>query len=113
VRPATPERSLPDDDQRPLLGRTTPEDGDAEPSAVTLKGCLERVDGKAFQLRPVANHAATVTQDVRLEGAVDQLQTRIGRLVEVRGTYEQGTPSTRDPFLAVTRVREIAGTCEQ
>jgi hypothetical protein len=106
-----PERGGGDDDERPLTGRSTPEAGDPEQSTVVLKGCLERVDAKAFRLRGTRGNDATVTEDVRLEGAVDLLRANVGKLVEVRGTYEQGTPATTDPFFSVTRVKPLAGEC--
>ena len=102
----------PDDDERVLGGLKTPEDGDAEVLTTTLRGCLERAGAKGFRLRDIENDDATVTEDVRLEGAVEQLRGLVGRTVEVRGTYEQGTPSTTSPFFSVGRVREVSGTCE-
>ena len=100
------------DDERPLSDRTTPEAGDVESSTLTLRGCLERINAKAFRLRDAKNNDATVTEDVRLEGAVDDLRPLVGRVVEVRGTYEQGTPATTDPYFSVTRVREVSARCE-
>ena len=99
------------DDERPFPARPTPEDGDPEVGTVTLKGCVERVNAKAFRLRGVKGDEATVTEDVRLEGAIEDLRANVGRMVEVRGTYEQGTPSTTDAFFSVSRVRQIPGEC--
>jgi hypothetical protein len=101
-----------DDDERVLGGLKTPEDGDSRVTALTLRGCLERAGAKGFRLRDIADDDATVTEDVRLEGAVDQLRDLVGRAVEVRGTYEQGTPTTTAPFFSVARVRQVSGTCE-
>ncbi len=114
--PAPPARPLPapdagGDDERPLSRRASPEDGDPSMTATTLKGCLERVDGKAFRLRGVKGNDATVTRDVRLQGAAERLRAHIGSVVEVRGTYEQGTPATTEAFFNVTRVRQLADSC--
>lgn len=99
-------------DDRSLNRRPNPEGGDANVSELTLTGCLERVNPKAFRLRQIAGRDDTVTEDVRLQGALDQLRPMIGRVVEVRGTYEQATPTTTDAYFSVARVREVARTCE-
>jgi hypothetical protein len=113
--PATP-RPLPappsDGDERVLGGLKTPEGGDSQLTSLTLRGCLERAGAKGFRLRDIKDDDATVTEEVRLEGAVDQLRDLVGRTVEVRGTYEQGTPATTEPFFSVARVRQVSGTCD-
>ncbi len=100
------------DDERAFPGRSTPEDGDPEVGTLVLKGCLERVDARAFRLRPVRGDQATVTADVQLQGAVETLRPHVGSVVEVRGTYEQGTPASSKAFFSVTRVTKRPGTCE-
>lgn len=100
------------DDDRPLNRLPTPESGDSETSELTLKGCLERVNARAFRLRQAPADDGTVTEDVRLQGAIDQMRPLIGRLVEVRGTYEQATPATTDAYFSVARVRQIGANCE-
>lgn len=105
-------RDRPQDDERALPDRTSPEAGDPQTSAITLRGCLERVNAKAFRLRAAKESDATVTEDVRLQGAIDQLRPLVGRVVEVRGTFEQATPATTDAYLSVTRVREISARCD-
>lgn len=100
------------DDVPTLNRRPTPESGDPETSELTLKGCLERVNARAFRLRQAPADDGTVIEDVRLQGAVDELRPLTGRLVEVRGTYEQATPVTADAHFSVARVRQIAANCE-
>ena len=100
------------DDERPLNRLPTPESGDVETSDLTLKGCLERVNARAFRLRQAPGDDGTVTEDVRLQGALEEMRPLVGRLVEVRGTYEQATPATTDPYFSVARVRQLAANCE-
>ncbi|HTU99124.1 MAG TPA: hypothetical protein VMF13_01190 [Luteitalea sp.] len=107
-------RTLPNpqaDDEGVLSGKASPEGGAPDASSLTLRGCLERADAKGYRIRDVKDDDATVTEDVRLEGAVDQLKPLVGRVVEVRGTYQQGTPASTDPFFSVARVREVSGSC--
>ena len=86
--------------------------GEPEPGTLTLKGCLQRVTAGAFRLHPVEGDDATVTTDVRLGGDIDQLGEFVGRIVEVRGTYEQDTPATTRPAtFCVNRVKGLTGTC--
>lgn len=99
------------DDERPFPPRPTPESGDPEMATLTLKGCLERVDGKAFRLRDVKGDDATVTKDVRVQGALDELRDHVGSVVELRGTFQQDTPASTEAFFNVTRVRKLADTC--
>lgn len=101
-----------DDEDRPLNRRPTPEAGDPETSELTLKGCLERVNARAYRLRQSPGDDGTVADDVQLQGAIEQLRPLVGRVVEVRGTYEQATPATTDAYFSVARVRQVTGTCE-
>lgn len=100
------------DDEPTLNRRPTPESGDPETSELTLKGCLERVNARAFRLRQAPADDGTVTEDVRLQGAIEELRPLIGRVVEVRGTYEQATPAMTDAYFSVARVRQIGANCE-
>ena len=99
------------DDEGVLGGKVSPEGGAPDASSLTLRGCLERAGDKGYRIRDVEDDDATVTEDVRLEGAIDQLKALVGRVVEVRGTYQQGTPATTDPFFSVARVREVRASC--
>ena len=87
--------------------------GEPEAGTLTLKGCLQRVgSSKAFRLHPIEGDDATVTADVRLGGDVEQLRDHVGRIVEVRGIYEQDTPATTTPSsFSVSRVKALTGTC--
>ena len=78
-----------------------------------MKGCLQRVaSSQVFRLHPVEGDDATVTTDVRLGGDVEQLRDHVGRIVEVRGSYEQDTPATTTPAsFSVSRVKALTGTC--
>jgi hypothetical protein len=89
------------------------EAGEPEPGTLMLKGCLQRVaSSSAYRLHPVEGDDATVTADVRLGGDVDQLREHVGRIVEVRGAYEQETPATKTAStFNVTRVKTLTGTC--
>ena len=87
--------------------------GEPEAGTLTLKGCLQRVGSpQVFRLHPIEGDDATVTADVRLGGDVEQLRDHVGRIVEVRGTYEQDTPATTTPSsFSVYRVKALTGTC--
>ncbi len=74
-------------------GERAPDAGDPKAGTLTLKGCLQRPTTKSYRLRHVEGNDATVTEDVRLGGDAEQLGSHIGRVVEVRGTYEQETPT--------------------
>lgn len=101
------------DDERAPRPRGTGDGGDdAEGSTLTLTGCLERVAPRGFRLRQVEGRDDTVADDVRLQGAAEQLRGMVGKVVEVRGTYEQATPATTDPYFSVDRVRQVQATCE-
>lgn len=92
-------------------GERTPEAGDPKAGTLTLKGCVQRPSAKTFRLRHVEGNDATVSEDVRLGGDVEQLLTHIGQIVEVRGTYEQETPTTTPTTFRVDLVRALTGTC--
>ena len=87
--------------------------GEPQAGTLTLKGCLQRVDStNVFRLHPVEGDDATVTTDVRLGGDVEQLRDHVGRIVEVRGSYEQDTPASTTPAsFSVSRVKALAATC--
>ena len=87
--------------------------GEPDAGTLTLKGCLQRVASPAgYRLHPVEGNDATVTADVRLTGASEQLRDHVGRIVEARGSYEQETPATTKPAsFNVSRVRALTGTC--
>jgi hypothetical protein len=109
VRP--PER--PTGEPTAPLPAPEPDFGDTRrKGSTTLKGCLQAVASRGFRLHPVEGDDATVTQDVRLGGEIERLREHLGRIVEVRGTYEQDTPATQTTALfRVDRVKALAGTC--
>jgi hypothetical protein len=93
-------------------GSNSSGEGEPDASTTTLKGCLQAVASRGFRLHPVEGDDATVTQDVRLGGEIERLREHLGRIVEVRGTYEQDTPATQTTALfRVDRVKALAGTC--
>jgi hypothetical protein len=111
--PTTPESPFP---ARPRTGggdgeRTPAADDDPKPGTLTLQGCVQRPTEKTFRLRRVEGNDATVSEDVRLGGDVAQLRTHVGQIVEVRGTYEQETPTTTAATFRVATVRALTGTC--
>jgi hypothetical protein len=92
-------------------GERTSEADDPKPGTLTLKGCVQRPTTRTYRLRHVEGDDATVTEDVRLGGEADQLRAHVGQVVEVRGTYEQETPATKDATFRVDLVRTLPGTC--
>ena len=93
--PAPPLRAPEPDSRRPAERGSgdgeSREAGEPEAGTLTLKGCLQRVASpQAFRLHPVEGDDATVTEDVRLGGDVEQLRDHVGRIVEVRGTLRAG-----------------------
>ena len=101
------------DSARPGRDRPSqsPEAGDPTLRTLTLTGCLERAGTRAWRLRPIEGDDATVTEDVRLGGAVDDLRAHVGQRVELRGTYEQATPARQPATFAVDRIRVVGGAC--
>jgi len=93
-------------------GSSSSGEGQPDATTVTLKGCLQSMASRGFRLHPVEGDDATVTQDVRLGGDVERLREHLGRIVEVRGSYEQDTPANKSSALfSVDRVKALAGTC--
>jgi len=93
--------------------RAPREGGDATLTDLTLKGCLARVDAKSYRLEDSAANDATVTKNVVLQGALDDLPSRVGKLVEVTGTFVQATPAKTDQTFAVSKVRTLAESCDR
>ena len=93
-------------DRRPMS-----ESGDPQSGTLTLKGCLEETTARTFQLRQAPADEGSVAEPVPLQGPIAQLRPLVDGLIEVRGTYEQGTPATTEAYFAVTRVRRLADDC--
>ncbi|MGI8671279.1 MAG: hypothetical protein ACR2LU_01590 [Luteitalea sp.] len=93
--------------------RAPREGGDATLTDLTLKGCLVRADAKTYRLKDSAASDATVTDEVVLQGALEDLPSRVGKLIEVTGTFEQATPAASDPTFAVSKVRTLAESCDK
>lgn len=92
-------------------GERTPRDGEPKAGTLTLQGCVQRPTTKTFRLRHVEGNEATVSEDVRLAGDVEQLRTHVGQVVQVRGTYAQETPASAPATFRVDLVRALTGTC--
>ena len=106
----TPEPDFGDANRR--KGSRSSDEGEPDAGTLTLKGCLQSVAPRGFRLHPVEGDDATVTADVRLGGDSERLQDHLGRIVEVRGTYEQDTPANKaTPLFSVDRVKALAATC--
>ena len=113
--PATPlpapEPDLGDARSRGVRGTSSPEGGDVEAGTLVLTGCLQRVSARTYQLRPVEGDDATITEEVQLGGGVERLRQHVGQVVELRGTYEQGTPASAPATFSVDRVRPLGRVC--